>query len=791
MKKIIRAMSAILVAGFAASCTGGCGHQPSLEPIWKEYEVKELPLREEIILVSGNHKLIYDFDDPVFKIMEKRQPTANGFLAMAPGGYDGSAGFLDPDNIEKVTITEEGYQTILCISGKLSYCTYDCLVITNSCYPGAFQTRTNVLLTSELKTNAEEFSNMKPDLALIKDGVPAVAKANFYFENDVPLEPVNHNWRYDLNQLIYFGEKDILNSSVMYYADFTEMNSYYEQSGTAIFQSIIAWDSHSDNVMVPPGMLGRNTDAPFIFGLKNQSNQQVLEKNQSFTISSGILSLESGILSDKSPEKTATAFFRHYNRLFGMVKKPEVPEIDWVQYTYKLFDELKERKEGAAAVFGNTAELNFSVNSYTRFFDWYDYEDDELFFKGAAINKIMEHDKPDYSNDKGTTGGFGWYNKKSEWDKVDFWQGYLWPIVQALEYSIRRENLEMQQMMVERTAVLIDTAQNCDYTFTVFVNVNSGQRDANGNEADYGAAAGYVYAMMLCYQITGDGIYLEEARKAADKLCEFGYFVGFETNVTSAGAYGLLLLYEETKDEKYLECSYLQIAVILKNTWLFRPAYERFSNRELFGLTSARANLNYANSAEEGSILRYFTYYLLLGKDYVDPVLQHLMAEIMMYKAVSCQDALPVLQKNKDLIETNPVNWDAIVPNSYVPVEPFGYCPDNMKLGGLNECTYGTSMHAELAMMLYYPVENGSIYSQAPVIIEPLPDEGKESYSLEALGLPNEFIVRIPAGYDFFQQDGIAVQSVASDTKEDLSGKKYQRKEYVVQPDMVYTVKAK
>ena len=483
-----------------------------------------------------------------------------------------------------------------------------------------------------------------------------------------------------------------------------------------------------------------------------QDNVLPISQGEKVRFSSSVLVCIPDVPSLEQDEETASVFLKAYNVLFAQIKKPERTYYNWEKASQKMLQEVYERKGQDKGIYHYGGDLNFNMRSFLEFFRIFMPERVEMQME-ENVRRIWEQDRPDYVNDVGHKGLFGWYKNREDAAYADFWQGYTWPLCMALEFSLDFHDKKMQEAMLRNAEVLIDTARELDYTFTVFVDINQGKRVETGYDFDYGNAGSYVYAMILYYELTGEERFLDEAKKAAKKLAGFGFAAsGFELNVTVQSVYGLLKLYSITKDETYIAQSCIQLATILKHTWLFSPTYGKFKDRTIFMLTSARANLDYANSAEEAVMLRYFYKILTEYKGVLPDFAENLIAECISWKMVGGGDCIPAFHKHKEVIHTGkPSVWDEINKEGYIALEPSGYTSDKALLGSICECVYGMGMNLELCMRQIQLLDDKKLYAEAPLYVT---RSGPSLWSVELAGLQRKAIIGLSEGMEIKDCNG-------------------------------------
>src|SRR5436305_2053760 len=101
-----------------------------------------------------------------------------------------------------------------------------------------------------------------------------------------------------------------------------------------------------------------------------------------------------------------------------------------------------------------------------------------------------------------------------------------------------------------------------------------------GGEHDVGAQ--YVHLMMQALDMTGERRFIEEAERGAKGLEGMGFELGYQFNNTACGAGGLLRLWQETGNELYRDLSYVCIANVVHNFWLWDCKFGYAKNYQTF-----------------------------------------------------------------------------------------------------------------------------------------------------------------------------------------------------------------
>lgn len=181
----------------------------------------------------------------------------------------------------------------------------------------------------------------------------------------------------------------------------------------------------------------------------------------------------------------------------------------------------------------------------------------------------------------------------------------------------------------------ISLARRFDYDFPIFFDVNTLEvvraESKPGLGGEHDVAGLYALVLMHAYEIFGDRRYLEEAKKAAEKLNDLGFSLGYQMNTTGFAAEALLRLYLETGEQVYLENSYVCLANMFDNMWIWEADYghARYYTT-FFGMFPLR-DAPYMAAYEELEALAKFHDYSKMGRSVLRPSARLLIAEYCKY----------------------------------------------------------------------------------------------------------------------------------------------------------------
>ena len=195
---------------------------------------------------------------------------------------------------------------------------------------------------------------------------------------------------------------------------------------------------------------------------------------------------------------------------------------------------------------------------------------------------------------------------------------------------------DAKKLLLDSIGYAIKVAQHFEYEWPVFYKmenleiIKAETQPGKGGEKD--VAGAYAHLMLEVWKLTDDQRYFEEARSAADKLTDLGFEIFYQANNTSFAAKAMLRLYKETKEEKYLNISYVFIAAIFRNVQLWNCNYGYGKNFPtffgIFPLSDAPYTAAYEEQEVHAGLLEY-----LAEAEGVDilPAIKMLIAEFVRY----------------------------------------------------------------------------------------------------------------------------------------------------------------
>lgn len=134
-----------------------------------------------------------------------------------------------------------------------------------------------------------------------------------------------------------------------------------------------------------------------------------------------------------------------------------------------------------------------------------------------------------------------------------------------------------KKLFLDSLGFAIKVARHFKYQWPVFYKMDTLEvvkaETAEGKGGEKDVAGIYAHVMLQAWELTGEQHYLNEAEKAAKTLQGLGFAIFYQANNTAFSSGALLRLYKITKNELYLELSYLCLAGLFRNVQLWDCNY--------------------------------------------------------------------------------------------------------------------------------------------------------------------------------------------------------------------------
>lgn len=150
------------------------------------------------------------------------------------------------------------------------------------------------------------------------------------------------------------------------------------------------------------------------------------------------------------------------------------------------------------------------------------------------------------------------------------------PLLNLSRLALKGDEMA-KKLFFDSISYAIKVARKFKYQWPVFYQmetlevIKSETSPGKGGEKD--VAGTYAHVMLQAYELTKEKLYLEEAQRAAHTLKGLGFELFYQANNTSFSAGAMIRLYKLTKNQEYLDLSYLCLANLFRNCRLWDCNY--------------------------------------------------------------------------------------------------------------------------------------------------------------------------------------------------------------------------
>lgn len=246
----------------------------------------------------------------------------------------------------------------------------------------------------------------------------------------------------------------------------------------------------------------------------------------------------------------------------------------------------------------------------------------------------------------------------------DAWY-FIYPFVQATELALDG-NDQAKRMVLESAPKLIQVGRAMDYEFSFMLDIANNKR-ANDAYREYDTLGGYAYAMLGCYQFTGDVKYLEEAKRAVEHIRGKGFNFTYEPHFTAITLESLAWLYQLTGDRHYIDLSYIALANLFAMTWLWEPDYGYAASYSLFMGINPVPNADQVAAFEIHNTWWYLSRFYVRAESALPQHIRKLIAEYLKYQITVGHFTLPRFLPEEALSKTP--DWGVIRRDMAIPIE--------------------------------------------------------------------------------------------------------------------------
>lgn len=520
---------------------------------------------------------------------------------------------------------------------------------------------------------------------------------------------------------------DPMKTSVFYFQNLTALNAYCEDTETALGNSV-GGQGPEFGFSLPP------------------SGEKMLQADREYTICDAYVVLADPV--PMRPAPLAKQFLQLLAHVYAHLTQPLTRYHDYLGLAKASAEQLADHK-GCWSFRGGHDYLNAYVSDYKT--------PPESMVQLAVMLPMREYadwasaDMPITAKlDEGLEGfyneGIGtiqrWLlvaehhldgcEEQKKTMVMDSW--YLYHALLNLSRLARAGDPYASELFRKSLDYAVKVGRHFNYEWPIFYHmktletIKAEAKPGAGGEKDVGGL--YAMVMMQAWELTDDRTYLEEAKAAVAHLHNLGLDLFYQGNNTAVAAVAMLRLWHETRDESYLELSYVFLAGLFRNMALWECRYGHGKHFPHFFSLFPLSDAPYTAVYEEGEVFAAFHDYLAMAAETsVLPAVSVLLPEFIRHAvhrmAYYYPDKLPEGMLSGQ-VKTGEIDRELLVPLEDVTIgrEP---------AGAVGQQVYGAGFPFAVVSRHYFPIANGAcmLFADYPVAARQM---GHEQVSLRAMG---------------------------------------------------------
>ncbi len=370
--------------------------------------------------------------------------------------------------------------------------------------------------------------------------------------------------------LVYFSLTKPKGGAALYFQNLTSLNDYCKQTETSL-----------------SGVVGGKW--PELGLALPATTEKTLEAGQEITLSDAYM-----ILSPRVPKddlEMARQFLDFLAQVYLTLPRVQTEYIDWPDIARKSLRDLSHSEKCWSEVKGQSY-LNAYVADYDTppesmvqltvllpLLEYSDWSSEEIPIADTILSGL-----PKFFDRRAGVFGRWLVSAENELDEaepqkvprvMDSW--YLYHSLLNVSRLALRGDEKAKKLFLNSMDYVIKVAHKFEYHWPVFYNldtleiVKAETKEGAGGETDVPGL--YTHLMLQAWELTKEERYFEEAKKAAKSLKGLGFNMLYQANEVLFAAGAMLRLWKETDDEQYLNLSYLCLANVFNNMWLWECNY--------------------------------------------------------------------------------------------------------------------------------------------------------------------------------------------------------------------------
>ncbi len=425
--------------------------------------------------------------------------------------------------------------------------------------------------------------------------------------------------------LCYFTLDKPAFGTVLYMQNLTALNPYFAATQTK-----------------PDGVVGGEWPElgyqPPTAPLGNSPPVHPLADGRTFVISDALVAFSNAV--NCSETESARQFIALLASIYPYLDKPEPVFHDWLERAGRTVHDLGHAAAAREDHYGHTylrpyvgAEVPDSMVQMTVLASLRAYEQADG-KTGTLAQSLSAGMSRFYDKELGTIRRYlPDIDDSKDAAAVDSW--YLYHPLMNLARLAKAGDTTAKRLFRDSLAFAVKSAHYFAYRWPIqfkvtdFSVITQARSPEGRGQTDVGGL--YAYVMLQAHDLTGDALYLDEAKAALNALKGVRFNLAYQTNLTAWGAVACLKLWLLDGDEAWLNQSCVFVANCLHNCELWDSQIEHASAYvNFFGLTCLH-DAPYMAAYEVFEAFSAFDEYLRAGGDRLPPDVRLLVCEYRRY----------------------------------------------------------------------------------------------------------------------------------------------------------------
>jgi len=605
--------------------------------------------------------------------------------------------FLKNGNVKKVDHNEKPAAIEVVLSGINDWTSFKIYIEFNKDHPGLIHYRV------DLKTNKSMFiTDTKPEWKFVS-GING--------DTSVNLQDIFATYPYLAQTSVYapfayYYDPVITKSRIFYYSNYTSMNEYYKYLSLEPIDAVSKFSNTS-------------------FGYKPPISECFqIPANAQLTVTDSYIYLIPELGSDI---EYCRSFVECYAAIYDLIEKPDTEFADFRQVANNTLESLKDPKcisnyypQQLLRAYVNIEQAHTDLCTYLMVLTSFQ-QFNKTFGIGGDFNSglekavdmfyvpelktIFDVPNPKKPQDITTHPESTWY--------------YTFNMLQLGKIAQYDDKHRIREIFLETIPYMMRFSRSVDYEFPIFADYMTLKIEDPRLQGDMPGC--YAYTMLTAYELTGNNEYLEEAKRSVEHFVGKGFKIGYEMHITASGIAACGWLYKITGDQHYLDISYIPLANLLRDTWLWESDLGYAYGYRTFNNIAAQRGCPVVGPVEQNEAWGFLREYYMKADKGLPASLKRLVPEYMKQMMASAYYSYPQTLPAEAVHPGPP--YAVTDENLWIGLE--GIYPGALKSGSIGQAVYMSGGAFRYAGYSYHqPIVKGNseimkgvfVYCEYPLV---------------------------------------------------------------------------